>query len=134
MEILQDYPGYQLYNDAVNLLKEVQNPTEEVKELMEEADKYWDRIDKSGCEPYVNHFAEKYTKFYKYHPIIMVNFILKKRTIDFDILKEYLRMREKRYKKELTKEKSEEIFGPVLFKKYVEPILTDERDFLKNQK
>lgn len=133
MDILKDYPGHQLYNDVVNLLKEVQEPTEEVRDLMEEADKHWDKVDLSPCEPYINYFLAKYPKFYKYHPKMMVNSILRKRNIDFDILKYFLVMREKRYRNELTKEESERIFGPILFKKYVEPVLTDERDFIDNK-
>ena len=131
MNLEDIYPGYQLWNDIVELLNEVRNPTPEVVLLYEKADPCWQNIDKSPCEPLVLYFSERFPRLYKYNPILMVQFIIRKKHIDFEVLKDYLRIRYSKYKGNSSEKERTDFFGKSLYKFYIEP-LVDERDKFEN--
>ncbi len=124
------YPGLELYNDAVNLLKKItENVKPKVLELIQKAEGHWEDLNKEvHCQEYVEYFAKRYPKFYKYHPKLMVLMILKERTLDMGTFVNFLRVRKEMSVGEIDEEIGAKIFGENLFNRYVAPLVDLEKE------
>jgi len=124
------YPGFELYNDAVDLLRDVtENVKPEVLELMQHAEGHWEDVNKEKyCQPYIDYFAKRYPKFYKYHPKLMVLMILKERDLDMNIFVKFLQVRKEMSGGALDEESGARVFGQDLFKHYIEPLVDMEKE------
>jgi hypothetical protein len=124
------YPGFELYNDAVDLLRDVtENVKPEVLELMQRAEDHWEDVNKEKyCQPYIDYFAKRYPKFYKYHPKLMVLMILKERTLDMNMFVKFLQIRKEMSGGALDEESGARIFGQDLFNHYVAPLVDMEKE------
>lgn len=126
------YPGFELYNDCVNLLREItQDVKPELMELIQKADGHWEDLDRDKlkyCQPLVDYFKGRYSKLYKYHPKLMVLMIIKERRIDMDVFVKFLRIRKEMSNGKLDEDQASREFGQNLFDKYGKPLVDMEKE------
>ena len=115
------YPGFKLYNDVVNMLKDVHEASPEVRKLIDDAKEHWDDMTLEKCQPVIDHFSKLYPMLYKYHKTIFQRMILCDERVDEKPFLEFLKARKQLANGETNKEQYEQNFGTSLVNHYITP-------------
>lgn len=129
----QLYPGINLYNDVVSMLKEVCEPNEEVRELLDKANPYWDNVDyEKKCRHVISYFKQKYPLLYRYNKNIFEKMILQEKRVDKEPFIKFLKLRAQISQGQINNDQFEDQFGKHLAEHYMKNVFEKEEELKKH--